>query len=173
MPAQQRRKASSISDWKKAPEPIELPSGLFMTVKNTSLSTFIQTGQIPNSLMSVVTGAVNSKKKSDKDTMDQIIADPKALAKMFEAVDKFVTLIAIDPEVSMPPVNDVDRRGDLLYADEIEMGDKMFLFQRSIGGTTDLESFRRELAAGVDLVQQREDVGQSPKRSPRTKRPVQ
>jgi|SRR5580698_8578718 hypothetical protein len=174
MPTPAKKKASSVSDWKKEPEPIELPSGKFMVVKNTSLSTFIQTGQIPNTLMSVVTGAVNQKKgKTGKDTMDEIISDPKALGKMFEAVDKFVTLVAIQPPVHMTPADESERDSELLYADEVEMGDKMYLFQRSIGGTTDLESFRRELAAGVDLVQQREDVELPPKRSPRSKRPVQ
>lgn len=173
MPASAKSKVTPVSDWKKVPDPIELPSGKFMVVSNTSLMTFIQTGQIPNTLMSVVTGAVNSKKKSQKDTMDEIMSKPEELAKMFEAVDKFVTLVAIEPKVHMAPAAGTSRDDSLLYTDEIDMGDKMFLFQRSVGGTTDLESFRRELASGVDIVQQREDVELPPKRSPRSKRPVQ
>jgi hypothetical protein len=173
MPAQPKKTASSVNDWKKTPEPIELPSGKFMIVRPTSLMTFIQTGQIPNTLMSVITGAV-AKKKSDKDTMAEIMSKPEDLQRMFDAVDLFVTLVAISPEVHrLPDLNGHEvRRDDWLYTDEIDMGDKMFLLQRSVGGTTDLESFRRELATGVDLVQQRENVVVPPKRSPRTQRPV-
>ena len=166
MPTTPKPKASSVSDWKKRPDPIELPSGKFMVVRPTSLMTFIQTGQIPNTLMSTITGAIG-KKKSEKDTMDEIMKKPEDLQKMFDAVDLFLTLVAIEPEVHPLPANSSDRDDDLLYVDEIDMGDKMYLFQRSIGGTTDLETFRRELAGGMDLVQQREDVEQPPKRAPR------
>ncbi len=174
MPTSPRKKATPVSDWKKAPEPVELPSGKFIVLSNASLSAFITTGQIPNSLMSMITGAVNSKKAKGKstaqDTMDGILEDPQALNDMFTAVDVYVCGVAMDPKIYMVPEG--DRDDDLLYIDEVEMSDKMFIFQRGIGGTTDLESFRRELATGVDLVQQREDVVVPPKRSPRSRRPV-
>ncbi len=172
MTAKPRQQASSVADWKKTPDPIELPSGKWMVVANTSLSTFVMTGQIPNSLMSVIQGSVNSKKRSNKELMDSITDDPKAIIDLFSMVDKYVTLVAIEPQVNMPPENPIDRIDSLLYTDEMDQADKMFLFQRAVGGTTDLESFRGELAAGVDLVQQRENVVVPPKRSPRSKRPV-
>lgn len=173
MPTSPRKKATAVSDWKKAPEPMELPSGKFIVVSNASLSSFIMTGQIPNSLMSVITSSVNSKKKSGKETMDIILENPKALEDMFKSVDIYVCGVALDPQVHMTPEDPGDRDEELLYIDEIEQSDKMYIFQRGIGGTTDLETFRRELASGVDLVQQREDVALPPKRSPRSKRPVQ
>jgi hypothetical protein len=171
---QAAKKPSAISDWKKTPDPIELPSGKWMTVRHTSLSVFIQTGQIPNSLMSVVQGQVNSKKKkSDEDLMEEITEDPKAIQDLFAVVDKYVCMVAIEPEVNPMPQDEADRDPNLLYVDEMDASDKMYLFQRAVGGTTDLETFRHELNAGMDLVQQREDVVVPPKRSPRSRRPVQ
>jgi len=173
MPTSPRKKVTPVSDWKKTPEPIELPSGKFMLVKNTSLASFVLTGQIPNSLMSVIQGSVNSKKsKSGEAIMAEITDDPKAIIDLFSMVDKYVTLVAIEPEVHMPPEDPTDRDDDLLYTDEIDQADKMYLFQRAVGGTTDLERFRGELAAGMDLVQQREDVVLPAKRAPRPKRAV-
>lgn len=173
MPAAPRKKPTAVSDWKKSPEPIELPSGKFIVLSNASLSSFILTGQIPNSLMSVITSSVNSKKKVGKEAMDNILENPKALEDMFKSVDIYVCAVALDPKIHPMPEDPEERDDDLLYIDEIEQSDKMYIFQRGIGGTTDLETFRRELAAGVDLVQQREDVALPPKRSPRSKRPVQ
>lgn len=170
MPTSPRKKATPVSDWKKSPEPVELPSGKFIVLSNASLSSFILTGQIPNSLMSVITSSVNSKKKADKEAMTDILENPKALEDMFKSVDIYVCGVALDPKIHMIPDNPDDRDDELLYIDEVEQSDKMYIFQRGIGGTTDLETFRRELAAGVDLVQQREDVELPPKRSPRSKR---
>jgi hypothetical protein len=173
MPTSPRKKVTPVADWKKAPEPIELPSGKFISLSNASLSSFVVTGQIPNSLMSVITGAVNTKKgkgkQTEQETMDQILENPKALEDMFRAVDIYVCGIALDPQIHMVPENE-DRDPDLLYIDEIEQADKMYIFQRGIGGTTDLETFRREFAAGVDLVQSGEDVELPPKRAARSRR---
>ena len=175
MPTSPRKKATPVSDWKKAPEPVELPSGKLIVLSNKSLSSFVLTGQIPNTLMSVITGAVNTKKAKGKSsqeaTMDNILENPKALEDMFNAVDMYVCGVAIDPEIHMVPEGgDQDKDDDLLYIDEIDQADKMFIFQRGIGGTTDLESFRRELAAGVDLVQSSEDVVVPTKPAARRKR---
>lgn len=171
-----RRAASSVSEWKKTPEPIELPSGKWMSLRSTSLAILVQTGQIPNTLMSVIQGQVNLKngkaKKSSDQVMSEITEDPKALQDLFSVVDTYVCLVAIQPKVYPALFGDALRSEDRLYVDEIDASDKMYIFQRSIGGTADLESFRRELATGMDLVQQREEVVDPPKRPARRARAV-
>lgn len=162
---------TSVSEWKKTPDPIELPSGKFIVVKPASLTSYIQTGQIPNSLMSVIQSQVNSRKKANKtgeEVMSEIVENPDGLRDLFSMVDRYVCLVALEPRVYPVPELE-DRDPDRLYVDELDASDKMYLFQRSMGGTTDLESFRRELAAGLDLVQQREDVVDPPQRAPRRK----
>lgn len=168
------RRASSVADFKKKDEPIELPSGAFMRLSKKSLAGFIIAGNVPNSLMSVVAGETNKRKGrvNDEELMNNILEQPEKLAEMFGMVDSFVIAVALEPRVLPVPEDEADRDDDLLYIDEMEQEDKMYIFMRAMGGTTTLESFRGELAAGVDLVQQREDVVIPPKRSPRSKRPV-
>lgn len=165
------RRASSVADFKKKDEATELPSGLCIKLSRKSLAGFIIAGNVPNSLMSVITGASN-KKKGAEETMNDILAQPDKLTEMFSMVDQFVMSVALEPRVYPVPEVEADRDDELLYIDELEQEDKMYIFMRAMGGTTTLESFRGELAAGVDLVQQREDVVIPPKRSPRSKRPV-
>ena len=162
------KKASSAADFKKKLEPTELPSGLFIRLSNKSLSGFILSGQVPNSLMTVITGAVSTK-TGDADLMDEIIADPQRLTELFQIVDSFVCAVCVEPQVLPVPTDGEERDDDQLYVDELEQEDKMYIFSRAMGGTTDLESFRGELASGMDLVQQRENVVKSPKRSTRNK----
>lgn len=162
MPPTQRRKASSAADFKKKPEPIELPSGLFMVVKKTSLAGFIQSGHIPNSLLKTIQGAVDARKSNgqvdEQQAITAMIGDKDQLAELFMAVDKFVVGVALEPRVYFPPENDEDRDDEIVYIDDLEDDDKMFLFQRALGGASDLESFRAESTGGVDSVQQRQDV---------------
>ena len=162
MPPTQRRKASSAADFKRKPEPIELPSGLFMTVKKTSLAGFIQSGNIPNGLLKTIQGAVDARKGKgqidEQEAITAMIGDTDQLSELFMAVDRFVVGVALEPRVYFPPEDDADRDDDTVYVDELDDDDKMFLFQRAMGGANDLESFRAESAGGVDSVQQREDV---------------
>lgn len=44
---------------------------------------------------------------------------------------------------------EADRDPDLLYADNVDLDDKIFVFNFAVGGTRDLERFRREQAASL------------------------
>lgn len=63
------------------------------------------------------------------------------------------------------PVTDVDgdvieRDPDCLYVDEIDLEDKMFLFQWAVGGTDSVEQFRTQFAATMDDLSSGEGVEQ-------------
>jgi hypothetical protein len=51
-----------------------------------------------------------------------------------------------------------ERDEEVLYADQVDMADKMFIFQWCLGGTRDLEKFRREQGATVGSLSVGEDV---------------
>jgi hypothetical protein len=61
------------------------------------------------------------------------------------------------------------RDEDTLYADEVSLEDKNFIFQFSLGGTADLERFRQEQRTGVANLSNRKAVPGKAKRSPRRK----
>ena len=168
------QKASTPADFKKKREPVLLPSGQRIILRPTSLASFMQSGSIPNSLMQVVTTAMDHAKdgaeaqdeKVQESAMD-LLRDPKSLTDMFEAVDKFVISVALEPRVYPVPEDEADRDDNLLYVDEIELEDRMFIFTRAIGSPGEAEPFRDKPASRVGAVQQRKAVGGTTKRAPR------
>jgi hypothetical protein len=157
---------STVSDFKKKQEPTVLPSGNAMVLKKTSLSAFLQTGTIPNSLIRMMQSAMGDKtgKKVELEVAE-LMKDPDGLRDMFVAVDAFVCAVALEPKVYPVPANEQDRDDELLYVDEMELDDKMFIFQRAVGGAEDAAPFRQESTPGVGRVQPRKAVGSTAKRS--------
>lgn len=164
------KKPSSPSDFKKKKEPIELPSGKCMVLKPTSVAGFLQTGSIPNSLMQVMQAAMSDKTgEAVDDSVRDLMTKPESLNDLFEAVDAFVISVALEPRVHPAPEDEADRDDNLLYIDEIDMDDKMFIFTQAVGGNGGVEPFRAEPTGGVGAVPQRKAVGSTTKRSPRSK----
>lgn len=156
-------KPTSVAAWKKnaAGNTIELPSGCTLKIRRTDLLVLMKTGMIPNSLMGIVQKAVAKgqgfQAPSDAE-MAELASDPKQLNAMFQFFDDMVCYIAVEPEIHKLPKEGVERDEALLYVDEVELEDKMFLFQVVTGGTTDVEQFRSEHASRLEVVRRREDV---------------
>lgn len=155
-------KPTPVSAWKKSSEPplMMMPSGNYMRVKKIGLKALMATGAMPNSLMSFAQKAVAKGKKetvSDEDMVD-ILKDPKRVAEITEFMDKVAILCAAEPAIHPTPDEGVERDDDLLYVDEVDEEDKMFLFQVVTGGTTDVEQFRAEHAGNVASLRGREDL---------------
>lgn len=166
---------SSVSDWKQKREPTLLPSGKYMVLKHTSLAMFLQTGVIPNSLMQMIQSAMSDKTgKKVEIEVAKLLEQPEGLKDLFEAVDAFICATALEPKVHPTPADGDDRKDDLLYADEIDLEDKMFVFTSAVGGVDEVAPFRKESTSGVGRVQPRKTVGTTAKRSAgaRAKRPA-
>lgn len=151
------RKASTAAQFKKKNEPIELPSGNYIVLKKTSLAGFLQGGSIPNGLMPILQGALAKRGKAEEQDVDaavvDIMSDPSKLGEMFTAMDAYVCSVALDPRVYPVPEIEAAREDELLYIDDMEDQDKMYIFQRAMGSTQDLATFREESASGVEPVQ--------------------
>lgn len=165
---------SQVGDFKKRIGGIiELPSGFMVKVKNPGgLRAFLNTGLIPNSLMGIIQKGLD--KGSGKGIAAEIVKDGKIdsemLTDMMQMMDGIACKVIVEPRI-YPALTEADliawnqghpedqkelveelRRDDRLYADELPDDDKMFLFQWISGGTRDLETFRRQHAAGVDAL---------------------
>lgn len=51
-----------------------------------------------------------------------------------------------------------ERDDDVLYTDEVDIQDKIFIFNWALGGTSDLKSFRTELQGTVDAVSEQQGL---------------
>jgi hypothetical protein len=157
-------KPTSVSAWKKsslAPV-LELPSGKAMRVKKVGLPTLMKLGIMPNSLMGIAQKAVGKGTgKADEmsqEEMAELISDPKKMNDIADAMDGVLIFVAQEPQVYPLPGDGVEKDPELLYVDEVDDEDKLFVFQAVTGGTTEVESFREEHVAGMAAIRGLQDV---------------
>lgn len=112
----------------------------------------------------------------ERQMMEKILQDPKELEDLMLTFDRVVVEVCVEPKVRMGiyteadvleglvkhdeskvtekdvgnDIPDEDRDEELLYADDVDIEDKQFIFQFVVGGSSDLEQFRREQAATVE-----------------------
>ena len=160
--SEDRKQVTDVSSWKaksKARE-LELPSGNVCLVRVMGAQAFLSAGNIPNALMPIVQQALEQAQKgrapSDTD-VEQVMAnlaeDPEKLMQVFDMADAIVIKTVIEPPVAPVPAEGEARSEDVLYVDEVDVEDKMFIMQFAMGGTRDLERFRSEVTANVAVVE--------------------
>ncbi len=74
---------------------------------------------------------------------------------MYDAV---LLHVVIEPHVLPVPPPEEARDPDGLYVDDVDLEDKVFLFNWAVGGTADVEAFRKEQADNLAVVHSSEDV---------------
>lgn len=165
---------TSPSEWKsdqsqQAAGKLLLPSGNVCLAQNPGLLPFIEEGLIPNSLMTIVTRAVEEGKGVKKSEMKEMEADPDKLKDIMQLANTVLLRTVIAPAISPVPTWTEDdaeegrceeeqvgheipmplRKPGKVYVDNVDINDKFFIFQWAMGGTRDLERFRGEQASVV------------------------
>jgi hypothetical protein len=165
--AQKKNTAStpvtSPTQWKKKSSkqsvPLDVPSGNTALVRAPGAEEFIQMGMVPNSLLGIIQTAAQKGEAPAERELQDIMEDPEKLKDMFKFVDAVTIYCCVDPVVHPTPGADDEYDKDLLYVNEVDLEDKMFILQYAMGGTRDLETFRKQQDERVDLISSREDVG--------------
>lgn len=158
---------TTAKDWKnranQATE-LELPSGNTALVRNPGMQTFLQSGIVPNELMGVILHAID---KGEMPDLENFAADDQAekLRLIVELADNITIYCVVEPPVFAPPAAGEARDKDTLYVDEVDIDDKMFIFQFAVGGTKDLEQFRAQKAGDVVALPAGKVVGTTAKRA--------
>src|SRR5262245_11928908 len=152
--------------------PLELPSGNVCLAVNRGLKAFMKDGKIPNALMPLVEGAINEAKGIKPKEVVDTLKDLDSLTEVLGLIDHVVLASVTAPFIEEAPKQDergrdIDDDGnpfhrdpEILYVDELDMDDKMFVFQWAIGGTDDVEAFRKESQKLVGELQGSEGVAQ-------------
>lgn len=163
---------TSAKAWKgkksKKPYELALPSGNVCLVRAVGMESFLKGGLIPNSLLSLVQGALDKAKagneltKADEDAfMETLMGDQQKIDDMFRLIDEVTLATVVEPEVHRVPTKTVDGKevrdpdamdDDLLYVEDVDTDDKMHIFNVVVGGTDDYESFRDEAAERLAAV---------------------
>lgn len=155
-------------------EDLPLPSGNVARVRRVGPEAFLTQGIMPDSITPIVEKAIHSKKGLKPQQQADMAKDPKQIGALMEMLDRTLCYAVVEPRVSMPPVCCVCQEPDtldiaahqegdesyheflpmpreegVLYADRVDLEDKMFVMNFVVGGTRDLERFRREFGAGM------------------------
>jgi hypothetical protein len=169
----QAKRPTTVTQWKKQQgEPIKLPSGNYARLRGASMDFFLMSGFIPNSLKALVQNQISQMEQEQGKTKakDLEAQQAKELASILEDEDKLRDLLSmydriavhcfLEPTVRMPPEDAAERKDDQLYTDELDMEDKVFVFNVAVGGTKDLESFRQQQNASVESVRAGAEVAE-------------
>jgi hypothetical protein len=147
---------SSASDFKKNRGGLlTLPSGLTVKANRAGgMRAFVAAGNIPNSLMGIVDDALKQENGNKVDPSavlgDDGNMDAQMLEDMLALTDSVVIQVVTEPKIHPVPEDEDDRDDDLVYIDEVDDEDKMFIFQWVTGGTSDVERFRQESSGTLD-----------------------
>lgn len=186
------KQATTASAWKqkggKLPYPTDMPSGNVALVKIPGADLFFKEGMIPNSLKSTVQEAINKGEAPDmnkfqEDNEDNLgliqdiirlanaitvhaVVDPQVLSNLYSNADLAAGLCTSEQVGTEIPENARDQA--LLYVDEVDLEDKMFIMQLAFGGTRDLDVFRKGLEGDVESVPAGKAVPKPAKRAGRT-----
>lgn len=184
---------TSAGDWKGRVlvdgTDLQLPSGNVARVKPVSPTDFMASGMIPDPLTAMVRQAIHTKQGLPPSKMEAMLNKPEQLRSAMEMFDRVLTHAVIMPHVEMPPTciecgeynTDMqhgedthewqpgERDPQVLYADEVDLNDKVFIFQWCLGGTRDLEQFRHEQQVTVGALSDSKVVRRPAKRTARRK----
>lgn len=175
--------SSAQSFKKKRGQVLELPSGNVVRAQKAGLQAFIMKGNVPNSLMTIVGEALEKGQTMDINKMvgandGQI--DMDMVTDMYEMTNSLVIASLVEPKVHPVPTDadlevwntknpdnqvstpDELRDDELLYVDEVDDEDKMFLFQWCSGGTDDVATFREEARASMDALAEKQGAISTP-----------
>lgn len=168
MPSQtSKKKTTQAAGWKGKKAivtQLELPSENICKVRRTSIAKLMAANIFPDELQSMISSNISKAKGQNpaKKSGESAEVDMKNFPVFLEAIDKVAVMVIVEPKVVRPvridedgnevELEDDERDIDVLYTDDVDLEDKIFVFQWAVGGDSNLTTFRRELSAGVGSV---------------------
>lgn len=155
---------STAEQWKSASAvgvALTVPSGQTALVKAPGgMQAFIVDGKIPNSLLPIVEQALKSGEAPDMTELkDKVLGedgDLTVLTEMMDFMDTIILETVLKPELHPVPKDGEgnplpasQRDANLLYIDDVDMEDRVFIFNYQVGGVKDVERFREQYEANV------------------------
>jgi hypothetical protein len=156
-PKQQPTEVTPASEWKvnREGELLQLPSGKTARIVRIQLPALIAENLLGDSISVLAQQAVDRGQGMNQDEIRKMSDDPKKIQEALDAFDKIAARCFAEPKVTYYKdaagklIADDDRDPDALYSDEIDIQDKIYLFQVVAGGTTDLQSFRKQFSESL------------------------
>jgi hypothetical protein len=142
-------------------EDLTVPSGQVCLVRRPGMQGLIKAGVLHN--VDSLSQIVNEKhllrvdgKATDEINMSSLLNDEQGMDEVLHVMDKVICHVVVKPEVHMTPGDVTRRQPGVVYADMVDLVDKMAIFNYAVGGTRDMESFREGLSdvvGGLEAVE--------------------
>jgi hypothetical protein len=134
------------------PQDLVLPSGQLCLARKPGIQQLMVEGVLHR--MDNLSSLVQSKHIKKGGSQPQLnvaslFGDQEAMQGILHTVDRVVCAVVLRPHVEMTPNDPTRKVNGVIYADTIDLEDKMFLFNWALGGSSSLEEFRRESEAVV------------------------
>lgn len=142
-------------------EDVLLPSGQLVLVRRPGVEGLIKAGVLKDldSLSALVSEEhIDRAEGKAKVDIQAMVNDEERMANINRVVDKVVCYCVLKPEVHPTPDDVTLRKPGVVYANMIDIVDKMYLFNYVVGGTRDLESFRGELDELLGSMEPQQEV---------------
>lgn len=142
-------------------EDLTVPSGQLCLCRRPGIQAMIKAGILND--MDSLTSLVMTEHLDDgqpkntvkPEALKEIMTNPQKADSMFHMLDKVLCFVVVKPEIHMTPNNRNSMKPNLIYAESVDLEDKMFIMNYAVGGTRDVERFRAEsglVVAGMDNV---------------------
>jgi hypothetical protein len=163
---------TTAKGWKNklgTPQPLELPSENVCLVVRPGLPQLLKDGVLPDLLLPMAEKAVAASEGTSRQEVDEdvreLMAKPGGMDAMFDAAERIAAHVVKQPPVlysrrqkkagqidqiqegyepEWELIPEEDRKEDVLYTDQVDFNDLMFIFQFVVGGSRDLEEFRKQ-----------------------------
>lgn len=139
---------------------LEVPSGQLCLARRPGLNGLLKAGvlhdidpllPLVDEHVARVEGKVDPARREEqmnKQIMD-VFKDEAKFATVEHMLDRVVCYVVLKPQILMNPNDITQRKPDKIYADMIDLTDKMFILDWCLGGTADVTSFREKLTTAM------------------------
>jgi hypothetical protein len=163
-----KRAVSTAKSWKKAKATmeLELPSGEVCLVKRPGLPQLIAENVLPDMLTPIANKAIEKgqsgvgvSEEESQEMMANLMKQENGLESMLDSFSRITAHCVVEPPVAFHKrkvddkwenIPEGERDEDILYTDDVDLEDQMFIFQFVVGGSKDLTEFRRKLGESVE-----------------------
>lgn len=126
-------------------EELTVPSGQMCLCRRAGVEGLIKAGVLKNiDSLSAIVNEKHLKRVNGEIQLDMKSLDEAAFDTITDTVDKIVCFAVVQPPIKRVPDDVTLREPRVIYADMVDLVDKMFIFNFVVGGTRDLESFRNQ-----------------------------
>lgn len=129
-------------------EDLVVPSGQTCLAKRPGVQGLMEAGILHDlDMLSGIVDEKHVKRVNGKPQIDvaDLAKNPDQITSVLHLVDRVVCHVVLKPSIHMTPNDPTTRVKGAIYADMVDIVDKMFIFNFAVGGVRGLEPFREQL----------------------------